>query len=352
MFSVTSHLDRAGRKKLEKFLCEQRAAERASIDHDPRWLEVLQRGLGHRPMPVTVMDGTGQVAAYLPLSLVKSKLFGRFLVSLPYVNTAGVVASSAQAAGKAVEQAAALADQHRVHYVELRHGEKIIEHEQLGQQRNDKVRMVLELPQDQEALFAAVGSKVRNQIRKGQKHGLRVRFGGQELLPAFYRIFAVNMRDLGTPVYPRRLFELILDRFADEAELAVVWHERTAVAGALLMHDEVARQTQVPSASCLRQFNFTNANMWMYHQLLCRAMERGSRTFDFGRSSRDSGTYRFKKQWGAKPVGTVWQYHLRRGQIGAMRPDNPKYQRRIAAWQKLPVWVTRLAGPAIVRGIP
>ncbi len=92
--------------------------------------------------------------------------------------------------------------------------------------------------------------------------------------------------------------------------------------------------------------------MWMYHKLLERAIERGSEEFDFGRSSTDSGTYRFKKQWGAKPQPTVWQYHLRHGDIDAVRPDSPKYRRRIETWQKLPVWLTRLIGPPIVRGIP
>ena len=110
--------------------------------------------------------------------------------------------------------------------------------------------------------------------------------------------------------------------------------------------------TQVPSASCLRRYNKTNANMFMYHQLLLRAIERGRRVFDFGRSSQSSGTYRFKKQWGAHPVPTMWQYHVRRGDIDTVRPENPRYRRRIAIWQRMPVWATRLIGPTIVKWIP
>ena len=128
------------------------------------------------------------------------------------------------------------------------------------------------------------------------------------------------------------------------------------MAGALLVHEPAAAGrgggTQVPSASSLRDSNHTSVNMWMYHQLLLRALGRGSVQFDFGRSSEGSGTYQFKKQWGARPEPTVWQYHVRRGDIQAMRPDNPRNRRRIAVWQKLPVWLTRMVGPAIVRGIP
>jgi hypothetical protein len=139
-------------------------------------------------------------------------------------------------------------------------------------------------------------------------------------------------------------------------ELAVADYRGRPVAGALLVHEPAAAGrgggTQVPSASSLRDFNPTSVNMWMYHQLLLRALGRGSVRFDFGRSSEGSGTYQFKKQWGARPEPTVWQYHVRRGDIQAMRPDNPKNRRRIAVWQKLPVWLTRMVGPAIVRGIP
>jgi hypothetical protein len=81
-------------------------------------------------------------------------------------------------------------------------------------------------------------------------------------------------------------------------------------------------------------------------------VERGQAEFDFGRSSVDSSTYKFKAQWGAEPSGTAWQYYVRTGAPGEMRPDNPKYRLRIRAWQRLPLWVTRLIGPHIVRGIP
>jgi len=240
-----------------------------------------------------------------------------------------------------------------VQYLELRHGSPVT-HDSLTAQRDEKVRMVLDLPADVDALWKLHNAKVRNQIRKGDKFDLAVEVGGETLLDEFYDVFAINMRDLGTPVYARRLFSEILDRLGNDAELVVVKHDGAAIAGALLIHDAIygPPSTQVPSASCLRDFNHTNANMWMYQKLLERAIERGSKTFDFGRSSVDSGTYKFKKQWGALPQPTVWQYHVRRGDINAVRPDSPKYRRRIETWQKLPVWLTRLVGPAIVRGIP
>lgn len=329
----------------------------ASGEHDPRWLHVLRHALGHEPYLLLAWDAkaNGWLRGFMPLALVRSRLFGRFLVSLPYLNRAGVVAEDDTAATALVDRAVKLADALDVRYLELRHQERPIGHPALTHTRDDKQRMVFDLPACEAEIWQSLAAKVRNQIRKGDKHNLSIRFGSVELLDAFYHVFAVNMRDLGTPVYPRRLFSGILRTFADAAELAVVFHEREPAAGALLLHHPAGAEpatSVVPSASCLRQHNHTCANMWMYHQLLARAVRRGSRLFDFGRSSIDSGTYRFKKQWGARPLPAVWQYHVRQGDITVMRPDHPAHQRRIAVWRRLPVWVTTVVGPRIVSGIP
>ena len=101
-----------------------------------------------------------------------------------------------------------------------------------------------------------------------------------------------------------------------------------------------------------RVFEFQALGVDDITQLLRRAIERGAGVFDFGRSTQDSNTFRFKKQWGALPEPAVWQYHVRRGAIGELNPNNPKYRLMIGAWRRLPLWLTRLIGPRIVRGIP
>ncbi len=346
--------------RIERFLAASDAACGACGEHDPRWLRVLREGLGHRPRVIVSRDESGAINGYLPLVLVAGRLFGKFLVSLPYINRAGVVAADDGVAAALVDRACELADELDVKYLELRHHAKVIEHAKLGFRRDEKHRMVLSLPASEDALWKSIGAKVRNQIRKGDKSELSIRWASYPdhaaALDGFYDVFAVNMRDLGTPVFGRRLFEKILEAFGDAAELAVVSRGEQVIATALLVHDPAGpgrvASTQVPSASALRAYNSTNANMWMYHQLLLRAMARGSGAFDFGRSSEGSGTYRFKKQWGAEPQSTVWQYYIRKGDVNAMRPDSAKNQRRVEIWKKLPVWLTRLAGPHIVRGIP
>jgi len=314
----------------------------------PAWLSILADGLRHTPYCLEAVDD-GRTCGLLPLAFVRSLLFGRFLVSLPYLNSAGVLADSPAVARALIDQAVALADELQVRYLELRH-EDPVEHPALGECMTGKVHMRLDLPARVDDLWQGLAAKVRNQVRKGQKGGLTAAWGGAPLLPEFYRVFSRNMRDLGTPVYGRRLFASVLRTFPERAELCVVRAGAHPVAAALLLHGDGV--SEVPSASSLREHNATCANMLLYWYLLERAVQRGQAVFDFGRSSLDSSTYRFKKQWGATSRPATWQYYRRQGTIADVRPDNPRYGRMIRLWQRLPVPLTRLLGPLIVRGIP
>ena len=316
---------------------------------DLKWQAALYAGLRHLPFLIVEEDSVGEVLGALPVSQVKSALFGRYLVGLPYVNTGGVIARDGGSAARLIDAAAQLADQLDVRYLELRH-ETEIAHPRLAHTNSSKVHMRLSLPDSSDALWKQVSAKVRNQIRKGEKSELAVSWGRHELIDAYYQVFSHNMRDLGTPCYGKTLFRAILDEFVNESEICVVRHGDCPVAAALLIHGRQC--TQVPSASSLRAFNHLNANMLMYWHLLCRAVERRAAVFDFGRSTIDSGTFHFKKQWGAEPVPAYWQYYPRKGDVGERRPENPRFRRAIAVWQKLPVPLTRLIGPPIVRGIP
>jgi FemAB-related protein (PEP-CTERM system-associated) len=325
-----------------------RRAQRLPPSRSPSWLGALADGLHHAAYCIEATE-EGRTRGILPLAHVHSLLFGRFLVSLPYLNAAGVMADDNAVAGRLIDRAVALADELQVRYLELRH-EQPVEHPALTEQMTDKAHMRLALPARAEELWTALPAKVRNQVRKGQKCGLEVAWGGGELLPEFYEVFSRNMRDLGTPVYGRGLFRSVLRHFPQEAEFCVVRYRGQPVAAALLLHG--LGVSEVPSASSLREYSFTCANMLMYWHLLERAVQRGQAVFDFGRSSVGGNTFRFKSQWGAEPSPAVWQYYVRQGSIAAVRPDNPRYGRMIRLWQRLPVALTRLIGPPIVRGIP
>ncbi|MBT4863601.1 MAG: FemAB family PEP-CTERM system-associated protein [Planctomycetaceae bacterium] len=320
----------------------------AGFYQQAEWLRVLQAGLRHETVCLQARQGSA-LTGVLPLAFVRSKLFGRFLVSLPYLNSSGIVADSPEVARALVDRAVEFADELDVRYLELRH-EAPVEHDKLELAVTDKVHMRLQLPETSDELWDGLKSKLRSQIRKPlNNESLTVHWGGHELLDEFYAIFCRNMRDLGTPPFSRKLFAAILDEFPSDAELCCVRLDGKAIASGLLVHGPGV--TEVPSASSLRKFNSTSANMLLYWSLLSRAIERGQGVFDFGRSSK-GGTFRFKAQWGATESAAVWQHYVREGSATDMRPNSGKFDLMIRTWQKLPVWMTQVIGPSIVRGIP
>lgn len=316
-----------------------------SQGHRPQWLDILRDGLGHRPTPITARRD-GQIVGWLPMVATRSVLFGRRLVSLPYVSEAGVLAEDRRTAQALVNHAKTLAKRSHADNVELRHRAGFsVDH--LNPTRRNKVGMTLALADDDEAMWSAVPSKVRNLVRKAEKLGVTTRVGGAELLNPFFRIFARNVRDLGTPVLPKRLFHAILHHLPDDAEIVLAEYDGRIVAAALLIHGRGV--TEVPTASSLRPFNFTNANMALYWRLLTRSIERGSATFDFGRATEHSGPHRFKKQWKAEQHRLGWQRIDVAPHSKAVCREDERFGLAIKAWQHMPIWMTRGLGPMISR---
>lgn len=326
----------------------QASADLVPLGKHPAWLNVFQAAFEHEPYAVEAVSA-GKTVGFLPLAHLDTLLFGKFLVSLPYLNSNGPIAASPGVERLLASRAVALAEELNVRHLELRN-EAALVHPGLNAENTSKVHMRLKLPAVSQQLWKDLDPKVRNQVRKGEKHQFSVAWGGLELLAPFHDVLSRNMRDLGSPVYGVELFREILATFPDAAEICVVRDSSKPIGAALLLHGRGV--TETPTASSLKEYNPTSANMFMYWRLLERAVERRQKVFDFGRSTTDGNTYRFKKQWGAEPHPAVWQYHVIRGDVGDMRPDNPRYRRAIQLWQRLPLFAARFLGPRIVRGIP
>jgi serine/alanine adding enzyme len=218
--------------------------------------------------------------------------------------------------------------------------------------RTDKITMKRDLPASAELLWQALGSKLRAQIKKAQSHGLTFETGGIELLDDFYTVFAHNMRDLGTPVYSQHFFRVLLQAGVGSPQLVVGRDLLGApVSVALLLRH--GGEMEIPWASTLRHANRQSANMALYWHVLSHACEQRCVRFDFGRCTEGSATHRFKKQWGAQPVQLHWHYWMSEGsEPPRLNPDNPKFRLAVGVWKRLPVWLTRLIGPPVVKYLP
>jgi FemAB-related protein (PEP-CTERM system-associated) len=277
---------------------------------------------------------------------VRSFLFGHFLVSMPFLNYGGPLGYDEAVrvlTGRAVE----LADQSGADLMELR---------SRGQLPLDlpashrKVTVTLDLePGDPEPTFAALKSKVRSQVRRPTREGVEVRFGADQL-DAFYGVFSQNMRDLGTPVLGKRVFEAIQDIFSESVWFGVAWlGEEPVAAGCGFAWNGEFEMTW---ASSLRAHNRIAPNMLLYWRFIERAAGMGLRTFNFGRCTPGGGTHRFKLQWGGRDE-QLWWYH-RPSDSGASTPNPGAGALSLGPriWSKLPLSVANALGPEIVRYIP
>ncbi len=320
----------------------------ASHYHRAGWRDVIRAAFGHSTF-LRVARREGRIAGVLPVVRFANPIFGRYLVSMPYLNRGGILAADPDAARALLDDARALVQATGSASCELRHASPI---DPSLPRRDEKVSMSLDLSPGADALWDAVGAKVRNLVRKAEKAGLAARAGdpGKDFA-AFYDLFAENMRDLGTPVYSPRFFREVLRVFPDSTRLSLVESPAGPAAAALCVTH--GRFTEIHWAASKRALLAQSPNMLLYWEAISWAARSGLETFCFGRSTEDSGPYRFKKQWGAVPRRLAWEYLLAPGESPPkLNPSNPKYRAAVAAWKKLPVGVSRIVGPPIVRHIP
>lgn len=312
------------------------------------WREIIEKSFGHKTYYLAARGNDNEICGTLPLVYFKSALFGKFLVSLPFFNYGGILHSSDQAEAALFEASREIRKELDAVYFEFRH---LYRNDRVTATKEHKVTMILDLESNEEMQWKSLNSKVRNQVRKAEKSGLKVITGQSDLLDEFYEVFCRNMRDLGTPVYSKSFFQNILEKFTKNSRIiSIKLGERTVASGILLWFRDTL---EVPWASSISDFRETCPNNLLYWEAIRFAIQKKLARFDFGRSTPEGGTYRFKKQWGAQPVQLYWQYLLEDGKkLPELNPDNPKYRLAIKMWQKLPVAVTKILGPPIVRNIP
>lgn len=325
------------------------AAKYSSCYHQIGWKEVIEKSFGHKTFYLMAEDESGDVVGILPLVQLKSRLFGNFLISLPYFNYGGACVSKQEALYSLLSNAEILAHETNAEHIEFRHTENFYPDLPV---KTTKVAMRLTLPEDAQTLFKSFAAKLRSQIRRAEKENMVAVMGRLDELDHFYAVFSQNMRDLGTPVYSKSFFRNIMESFTETTWIGTVFtKDGLPVASGFLVGFK--DHLEIPWASSLRKYNSLSPNMLLYWSVLKFACESGYRIFDFGRSTPGEGTYRFKEQWGAKPAQLYWHYWLREGRsLPELNPHNPKYQLAIRIWKRLPVPLTRILGPMIVGNLP
>lgn len=354
------YAEQSDRERWDRYV---RAHAGASLYHLFGWRNVFHRTYGHKTYYLMATAREGAVLGVLPLVHFKHLISGNSLVSLPFVDGGGILADSRQAQESLLAEAIKLGRAVGAGTIELRQEEMLACWSDMGAlsdgrsrrslklaARSDKVRMLLDLPASTTALMRSFKSKLRSQIKKPLKAGFTTAIGGLELLEDFYKVFLVNMRDLGSPVHSANLMRHVLEEFGERCRIFVLRRADEPVASSLAIgFDEVLRN---PWASSLRRYANLGPNMLLYLRMLEYACDRGFRAFDFGRSTVGEGTYKFKQQWGAMPMPLYWYLLSLDGE--PLDPESSGMKRFGIArhcWRQLPLIVTKVVGPRIRKHI-
>lgn len=316
------------------------AAAGATPFHLPAWSRAVARGCGQRARYLLAEDAAGRIAGVLPLTEVRSALFGKALVSTGFGVDGGVLGEGVESLAGA---AWALAQRLGCPGVELRGGPA-----PAGWETDDSAYLgfARDLAADEAAELLAIPRKQRAEVRRALALDLTVETGGAALLGDHYRVYAESVRNLGTPVFPARLFRSAMD--AMDADVLTVRHQGRAVASVLSLYfDGTVYPYWGGGTAAARALR---ANDRMYFALMEHARQRGCTRFDFGRSKTGTGAAAFKKNWGFAPVP---RSYARRsdGVVRDVNPLNPKYALMVRSWQRLPLPVANAVGPWIARGL-
>ena len=321
-----------------------RDCSEATFFHRAGWSPVIERAFGHRTN-FLFAEAEGRIEGVLPLAEVRSFLFGNTLVSLPFCVYGGVAATTDRARRALDSAAVTLAEERRVDHLEYR---SLVPHHAEWAHTDLYVTFRKAIDPDPETNLLEIPRKQRAMVRKGIKAGLTGEI--DDGVERFFAAYSQSVHRLGTPVFPRRYFEILRETFGADCEVLNVTRNGVLVASVMSFYfrDEVLPYY----GGGTEEAREVAGNDFMYWELMRRACERGLRVFDYGRSKRGTGSFDFKKNWGFEPQPLNYEYRLVKGKrVAEVNPLNPKYRLLIKLWQRMPLSLANRIGPLIARSL-
>ncbi len=318
---------------------------KATFFHLSGWKNVIESAFGHQTY-FLYAENEGEITGILPLVHINSLLFGNALSSTAFCVYGGIVADDDESFRALDNKACELARELGVDHLEMRN---------ISQQTPERpykelyVTFRKELLEDEEKNMLAIPRKQRAVIRKGIKAGLKSEI--DQNIERFYMAYSESVRNLGTPVFAKKYFSILKQEFKEQCEvLTVVDNNDQLIASVMSFYfkDEV-----LPYYGGGTQYaRSVQGNDFMYWEVMRRALGKGVKVFDYGRSKVGTGSYRFKKHWGFEAKPLYYEYFLNKADsLPDINPLNPKYRLFIAAWKKLPLAVSQIVGPILAKDL-
>ena len=316
----------------------------ATFFHLFGWKKALEKSFRHKNYYLYALDND-KIAGVLPLGHIKSLLFGNTLVSTPFAVYGGILAENDEVKQALRQAACDLAEKLKVDHLELRN---IKRDNPDWPYKELYVYFKKELADNDDDNLKAIPRKQRAMVRKGIKAGLE--YEVNQDVDTFFEAYSESVRNLGTPVFPKKLFKSLLDVFKDQADILTVTKDHQLVASVLSFYYKDTVLPYYGGGTWLARN--LKGNDFMYWSLMQHSLKKGITDFDYGRSKEGTGSYSFKKNWGFEPKPLYYEYYLVKAkEISEINPLNPKYQMFIKLWQKLPLKVSQILGPVLARNL-
>lgn len=311
--------------------------------HLSGWKTALEQAFGHTGH-FLLAEENGVIKGVLPLVHIKSLVFGNSLISTPFCVNGGVLASDDDARAALDQAAIALAQRLQVGYLEMRYEKPV--HEEWLSKSDLYVVFKKELDPDPEKNMQSIPRKQRAMVRKGIDAGLQSAW--DDNVDRLFDAYSQSVHALGTPVFSKRYFQILKQVFGDACSVLTITKDEQLVGSVMSFYfrDQVLPYYGGGTAAARE----CKGNDFMYWELMRSSCEQGIKVFDYGRSKVGTGAYSFKKNWGFEPQPLHYEYYLVKDTaLPNISPTNPKYAMFIQAWKKMPLWMTRLIGPHIVK---
>lgn len=312
--------------------------------HLAEWENVVNKSFGHDTyyLMATVSN---DVVGVLPLVHVKSLLFGNALVSTPFCVYGGILANDDSVRHELVHSAQSIAEETGVDYIEFRNQ---IEAQPNWPKKDLYVTFRKEIDPDPEVNLKAIPRRQRRMVRQGIKAGLISTVDNN--VDEFYKIYSTSVRNHGTPVFSKKYFVNLKNKFKDKCEIRIVRKGSTAVSAVMSFYYK--NEVLPYYGGGLLDARKYSAFDFMYWDLMKHASENGISIFDYGRSKVGTGSFSFKKNWGFEPIPLEYQYCLLKCKhVPEVNPLNPKYQLFIKAWKRLPLGIANRLGPVLAKNL-
>ncbi|HEX7822758.1 MAG TPA: FemAB family XrtA/PEP-CTERM system-associated protein [Sphingobium sp.] len=338
--------DGEGIRAIETFLDHR---SDATPFHRPAWVNAVARGTGQEAVYIVAGSIDGVIRGFVPLNIIHSPIFGRAVVSSGFAVDGGIIADEPATARLIANAAIALADRHACQTVELRGG--AAPGPDWTVRGNAYLNFARPLAESDEAQLLSIPKKHRAEVRKGLEHGYRVEVGREDRLrDVHYALYQRSVHNLGTPVFPRALFEEVLDAFGDDADILLVSDGAKPLSVVLTLYHRGACMPYWHGANL--NARKARSNEVLYYSLMRHARDRGCDIFDFGRSKVGTGPALWKKTWGFTPEPLDYFVHAAPGcEARDVNPLSPQYRRKVDLWKMLPAPLVDRIGPWIARGL-